>query len=70
MLYENLVMQNVVASVEVTDDIPRRFITFAANWSDVRTTFPSSLTSASARSRPARANSPSAIRRVRGTDRH
>ena len=28
MLYENLVMQNVVASVEVTDDIPRRFITF------------------------------------------
>jgi hypothetical protein len=28
MSYENLVMQNVVASVEATDDIPRRFITF------------------------------------------
>jgi hypothetical protein len=28
MSYENLLMQNVVASVEVTDDIPRRFITF------------------------------------------
>ena len=28
MSYENLLMQNVVASVEATDDIPRRFITF------------------------------------------
>jgi hypothetical protein len=28
MSYEDLLMQNVVASVEATDDIPRRFITF------------------------------------------
>ena len=70
MLYENLVMQNVVASVEVTDDIPRRFITFVRELVERPDDFPFKLNERICKIATLQEPIRRRQRRVRGTDRH